>query len=126
MNWLKKVSQVVSPLMTQAPDQNLIQILNDIINVRGGDINYAQQKFEENAPVPEEVCATIHEIGEAPEMAQYRESMRILAIAGGCPWPPQPQQQPQQQQQQPGMMDPTMMPMMGEQEKPMSMPATEF
>ena len=123
MSWLKKVSQIVPPMpqITLTTEQ-MMKIINDVLINEGGDINYAAQRFQEAAPLPEEVCNTINEV--AGINAAARPKMQALAEAGGCYW--NPQNPPMDQQQQPNMMDPAMMPMMGQQEKPVGMPSMEI
>lgn len=131
MSWLKKISQMAPPTSPMPPTpqvtlttNQMMKIINDVL-LNVGDINYAAQKFQEAAPLPEEVCNTINEV--AGVNAAARPKMQTLAEAGGCYWNPQnPTMDQQQQQQQPNMMDPAVTPMMGQQEKPMGMPSMEI
>lgn len=124
MNWLKKVAQLM-PQVVLSPDQ-MMQLIDNILLNEGSDLNYAEQQFRNAAPVPEEVCQRINESagGFSPERPDpsARPKMQKLAEAGGCYW--NPVSPPMAQQ--PNMVDPAMMPMMGQQEKPMDLPSTEI
>ncbi len=123
MNWLKKIAQVM-PMMPQATltTDQMMGIINDVLINQGGDINYAEQQFRAAAPLPEEICSTINKV--AGVNAAARPKMQVLSEAGGCYW--NPDNPPMEQQQQQPEMNPEMMPMIGQQEKPMNMPAVEI
>ena len=131
MNWLKKIAQpmpIMAPMPQVAltPDQ-MMKIIDDILLNEGSDLNYAEQQFRNSAPVPQEVCQRINESagGFSPERPDpsARPKMQKLAEAGACYWNPA---NPPMAQQPDMMNDPSMMPMMGQQEKPMDIPSTEI
>lgn len=123
MSWLKKIAQ---DAFAQDP---LVAIVDGILMNDGTDLIQAQQQLQQakaQGMNMEAVCRRINEsaagVNPAQPDASARPKMQSLAEAIDCPW--QPVNPPMAQQ--PDMMDPSMMPDMGQQERPMEMPSAEF
>lgn len=129
MNWLKKVAQPI-PQVNSIGNQ-LMSIVDGILMNDGTDLTFAKQQLQQaqaQGVNMDAVCKRINESAAGvnpaqPDSAAYGK-MKGLADAVGCPW--NPVNPPMAQQPDNNMMDPSMMPMMGQQEKPMDIPSTEI
>lgn len=127
MSWLKKVSQ---NQISNDPIDIIWGVIEDRYDGSGPSVTQpdgggAYQRLRELTRMGSspDICSTINEAAGINVAAGPK--MRILAEAAGCPFEPASPQNSEQPQES-NMIDPTMMPMVGQQEKPMNMPAIEF
>lgn len=120
MNWLQRTSEIWTP------DRIIQGVLSNEFDGSGPsptqpEGGWAYKEMKRIGPLPE-VCNMINYT--AGTNAAARSKMQVLAEAAGCQWAPQNPPQPQDQMQNPEVTP--VMPMMGEQEKPMNMPSTQI
>ena len=134
MSWLKKIaqlSQATSPLDDLIKMVNLIALNQPDDNGELIDLTFAQNRLQQALAQGinlDTVCQHINELAAGVNPVQpdasARPKMQALAAAINCPW--EPVNPPMAQQPDSNMMDPSMMPQMGQQEQPMEMPSAEI
>lgn len=122
MNWLKKVAQMPDPadIIMGVIENRYDGSAPSLTQPAGGGAYKEFMKFRELGPPPE-VCQMINELAGLNPAA--RPKMQILAKAAGCQWVPE--NPPNADQPQPTEMN-AVMPMMGQQERPMDVPSMEI